>query len=102
MSGQPPNTRLVLLSEAGANADGDAKEWSGSGPGTLHVFGTFSSQTVTLYGSTDGGVTWTAYSTTYSAATITSFEAGNILVKAGVSNGGTPSITVHLVPQDRA
>jgi hypothetical protein len=103
LSNQPSNKRLVLASAVTANSSGEAKEWTGTEIGTLHVYGTFDTCTVAIDGSTDGGVTWTAYSTTYTAATITSFEAGNILIRATISSvGASTSVNVDIVPQDRS
>lgn len=104
MSNQPPNTRLVLLDGVTANAVGEWKEYTGVNVGTLAVFSTdFGSGTVTIQGSTDGGETAVDYSTTYSASTITSFEGGNILVRAKLTGATDPdAVHVHIVPQDRS
>jgi len=93
--------RLKLLEAATADGDGKWVKYSGVGVSTLHIYGTFDSATVTISGSTNGGKTWTAYATTYTAATITSFEAGTLLIKASLSGGGTESISVDIVTQDR-
>ena len=100
--GQPSLNRLQLLSAATANANGKTFEWKGCGPGTLHIYGTFDTCTVAIEGSTDGGDTWTAYSTSYTSAGIVAFEAGNILVRAVLSSvGASTSVSVDLVPQER-
>jgi hypothetical protein len=100
---QPSNKRHQLLSAVTANTTGEKIEWSGVGPGTLHIYGTFDTCNVAIQGSTDGGTTWTAYSTSYTAATITSFEAGNILVRAVVTSvGGSTSVSADLVEQERS
>ncbi len=90
-----------LLENATANGDGEVIKYAGVGVSTLHIYGTFDSATVTISGSTDGGETWTAYATTYTAAIITTFEAGTILVKAALSGCGTESISVDIATQDR-
>jgi hypothetical protein len=96
---QPNNNKLTWTFSA--DATGEAKEWAGIDNGTIHVYGTFGSGTISLEGSTDGGTTWTAYSTTYTAATITTFEAGNILIRAKLAGATNPSLTVDIVPQER-
>jgi hypothetical protein len=99
---QPSPKRHKLLEKATSNTTGEAFEWAGIGPGTLHVYGTFDTCNVAIQGSTDNGVTWTPYSTSYTAATITSLEAGNILIRAVLTSvGASTSISVDAVPQER-
>jgi hypothetical protein len=96
-----PVNRLQLLNAVTTNVTGSAFKWTGTGVGTLHVYGTFDTATVSIQGSTDGGENWTTYTTTYSAAAIASFEAGSILVRGLVTGAGTEEITLDLVPPER-
>lgn len=74
-----------------ANANGVAFEWPG-GKGTLQVFGTFDTATVTLQGSLNG-VDWSNIpSGAHTADAIVAFEAGNILVRAVLSSVGAGTI----------
>lgn len=95
---------LKLLDEATANANGESFEWTGTGEGTLHIFGTFDTCTVTIQGSLDGGETWTApAASAYTAATITSFNMGRGLVRAVLSSvGASTSVSCYLSAPDRA
>jgi hypothetical protein len=102
MSNQPPNTRLQLLDANTENVNGEEFEWTGVGVGSLHVYGTFDTCTVTVQVSTDGGVTWTNYATAYSAAAHVAFSAGNVLVRAVLASvGGSTSVSCDLVPAER-
>jgi len=47
---------ITLISAVTANSNGEAYEWAGQGLGSLQVFGTFDTCTVTMQGSLDGGV----------------------------------------------
>jgi hypothetical protein len=92
--------RLTLLDGVTANSTGEAVEWTGKGPGSLQVSGTWDGATVTIQGSLDGGVTWvTVAGGVFTADAILSFEMGNGLVHAVVSSVGTTSLSAYLTPQ---
>ena len=93
--------RIPLLENVTANSNGATKPWYSYGLGTLHVFGTWDTATVTIEGSTDEGVTWTPVTGgVFTEDKITSFEAGEIEVRAVVSSvGASTDLTAYLIPQ---
>ena len=93
---------ITLISAVTANSNGEAYEWAGQGLGSLQVFGTFDTCTVTMQGSLDGGVTWTAItSQAFTAASFAPFGAANCLVRAVVSSvGASSSVSAILTPQE--
>jgi hypothetical protein len=100
---QPTELRLVLLDEATADGGGKELAWSGQGVGSLQISGTWDGATVTIEGSIDGGKTWIApAASAYTSNVMTTFEAGNILVRAVVSSAGTTSLSCFLQQRDRA
>jgi hypothetical protein len=102
MSNQPSNKRLQLLTNATANSTGEWLEWSGVGVGTLAIYGTFDTCSVTVQISTNGGVTAIPYASAYTSAAHAQFEEGNILVRAVLSSvGGSTSVSCDLVGAER-
>lgn len=102
MSNQPPNTRLQLLDKVTANTTGEWFEWTGTGVGTQNVYGTPDTCSIQIQGSTDGGVTAVDIGSAIAAAAISTFEHGNILVRAVISSvGASTSMSVDLVPPER-
>jgi hypothetical protein len=99
---QPSPHRLKLLENATANATGDWFEWSGVGVGTLAMYGTFNTCSITVQISTDGGVTAIDYASAYTAAAHAQFEEGNILVRAVLSSvGASTDVSCDLVAAER-
>lgn len=91
---------LKLLEAETADGNGDGVIYPGRGLSTLHIYGTFDGCTIAIEGSTDGGTTWTAFVTSYTAAVITNFEEGRILVRAVVSSAGaSTSISCDIAQQ---
>lgn len=99
---QPSTKRLQLLTDATANATGEWKEWEGVGVGTLAIYGTFDTCSVTVQISTNGGITAIDYASAYTAAAHAQFEEGNILVRAVLSSvGASTSVSCDLVEAER-
>ncbi len=96
------NITHILLEDATANANGEALKWTGTGIGTLHVFGTWDTATITIEGSLDG-ITWTPLvAASYTADTITTFEAGISYVRGVLSSvGGSTSVSAYLAQSER-
>lgn len=96
--------RLILLKEATANGSGENLKWAGIGSGSLQVVGTWDGATVTVKGSMDGGVTFTAPTgSAFTSDVMTTFEMGEGLVNATVSGaGGSTNLSAYLVPQERS
>jgi len=96
-----PST-LVLLDEVAADGNGEGKKWTGTGPGTLHIFGTWDGATVTIEGSSDNVNFDTPTAAAYTADAIVPFEMGRGWVRAVVSSAGTTVLTARLTPPERA
>lgn len=96
--------RMTLLDSVSSDMNGPARFWDGIGPGSLHVFGTWDGATVTIQGSLDGGVTWTALSSlTLTANTFISFEMGLAHIRAVVSSAGASTeLSAYVAPQERS
>jgi hypothetical protein len=87
---------LTLLDEVSTDIPGPAVEWPG-GEGTLQIVGTWDGATVTITGSIDGGVTYTApLNSAYTADAIVKFQMGPGKVLATVSSAGTTSLSAYL------
>ena len=99
---QPSPKRLQLLDKATANATGKWFEWSGVNVGTQNTYGTPDTCSIQLQGSTDGGKTAVAIGSAITAAGWTTFQAGNVLVRAVISSvGGSTSMSLDLVEAER-
>lgn len=100
---ESPKRHTLLDGETG-NTTGKAVSWSGIGPGTLQIAGTFDTATVTIEGSLDDGATWASPTGgVFTAAVMTSFEMGIGLVRAVLSLvGASTSLSVYLSPQERS
>lgn len=78
-----------LLDGATVDGNGAAADWNGNKKGTLQIVGTWDGATVTIYGSIDKGVNYTAPSNSaYTEDVITSFDMGTGKVRATVSSAG--------------
>jgi hypothetical protein len=101
----PSRLRLPLLENVTENVVGTSFNWYSRGEGTLQILGVFDGATVELQGSTDGEVD-DSYATvtggTYTDVTIEPFSAGQIDVRAVVTNkGDATDLYMYLVPQAR-
>lgn len=95
--------RMTLLDSVTSNVSGPARFWAGVGKGSLHVFGTWDTATVTIQGSLDGGVTWTAISgLALTDDSFVTFEMGLAHVRAVSSSvGASTSLSAYVVPQEQ-
>ena len=94
---------MILLKSGSSDGKGEPKEWSGVGPGTLQLCGTWDGATVKIEGSIDNGKTWIQPSnSTYFENSIVSFEMGIGLVRTDISDSGpSTDISVYLSGPER-
>lgn len=99
-----PKTKFIFFENKTSDGDSSIIEWTGSGPATLQISGTWGGATVTVLGSCDQGNTWTSPTQSvyeYTDDSIVEFQAGRILVKLTVSDASeTTSLSAYLVPSE--
>ena len=94
-------TEFILLQNRTSNGYDKIIEWTGRGPATLHIEGTWDSATVTMSEKPKIGSTYVSPSTNYAftADTAIEFEAGRVLVKATISSAGSnTSLSAYIIP----
>ena len=94
-------TEFILLQNRTSDGYDKIIEWTGRGPATLHIEGTWDSATVTMTEKPKIGSTYISPPRNYEFTedTAIKFEAGRVMVKATISGaGGSTSLSAYIIP----